>query len=93
MHISGPFVFSNNTYMNAFQVLAINRFHKQRRLYASIRNWPGRGALILVDDMVDGIMAQHRNDLASFDNLRTLRGPQAKASLNSRTYAYTAVFS
>ena len=79
--------------MSAFQVLAIHRFHKQRRLYASIINLPERGALILVDEVVDGIMIQHRNDLASFEKLRTLRGPQAKASLNRSRYAYTVMFS
>ena len=73
-----------------FQVLAMNRFHTHRRIYAMVRNWPERGALILVDDKVDAIMTQHKNDLAAWDQLKTLRGPQAKASLNISRYAYSS---
>ena len=62
MHVSGLLFFQTTHTWMPFQVLAMNRFHTHRRIYAMVRNWPERGALILVDDKVDAIMTQHKND-------------------------------
>ena len=66
---------------SAFHVLAVQVFivHIYRRLLPQTRNWPDRVILVLDDDSCGQCLHQHRKDVATYDKVRQMKGPLAKA--------------
>ena len=66
--------------MGALKTNLANKFlYNVRRILPCVRNWPDRAVLILDEQCSEECMAMHKRDLATYDALKQLRGPIAKA--------------